>query len=60
MRFLDIDECTAGTDNCVNGDCVNSQGSYTCSCNPGWSGMLCDTGKITSFKAVLCLNFLES
>lgn len=41
---LDINECTEGTDNCVNGSCVNTLGSYRCTCNPGWTGTICDTG----------------
>ena len=35
----DIDECEAGTDGCHdNADCTNTDGSYTCSCSPGYSG----------------------
>lgn len=41
---LDINECTEGTDNCVNGSCVNTLGSYRCTCNPGWTGTICNTG----------------
>ena len=32
---IDIDECTAGLDNCgVNADCIDTIGSYTCQCKP--------------------------
>ena len=35
----DIDECTAATDNCdVNAACSNTVGSFTCSCNTGYTG----------------------
>ncbi|XP_013396588.1 uncharacterized protein LOC106163529 [Lingula anatina] len=33
---LDIDECSANTDGCEH-NCTNSVGSYTCSCNAGYS-----------------------
>jgi hypothetical protein len=34
-----VNECTAGTDNChVNATCANTPGSYTCTCNPGYTG----------------------
>lgn len=35
---LDIDECTAMTDNCDTsvGVCTNTQGGYTCSCASGY------------------------
>jgi hypothetical protein len=36
---VDIDECAAGTANCgANATCKNTPGSFTCSCNPGYSG----------------------
>ena len=35
----DIDECTAGTDNCdEHAACANTQGGHTCTCNEGWEG----------------------
>ncbi|HQN72400.1 MAG TPA: lectin like domain-containing protein [bacterium] len=35
----DINECTAGTDNCdANATCANTTGSFTCTCNSGYSG----------------------
>ena len=44
----DIDECIEETDNCDdNGICTNTEGSFTCLCDPGFSGdgVQCD-GKI--------------
>ena len=34
---LDVDECQV-EDICGHGDCVNLQGSYTCTCHLGYSG----------------------
>ena len=32
----DINECQLGTDLCVNAECDNTAGSYTCTCLPGF------------------------
>ncbi|CAB3982266.1 zinc finger CCHC domain-containing 3-like [Paramuricea clavata] len=35
----DLNECVLGTHGCsVNGFCINTFGSYTCQCNPGYTG----------------------
>ena len=34
--FSDINECLEGSDNCDQ-VCSNTDGSYTCSCNPGFT-----------------------
>ncbi len=37
--FLDINECNDDMDNCdPNAECINTLGSFTCSCNQGYSG----------------------
>ena len=39
--FVDINECTAGTDNCPNYHyCHNEIGSFNCSCRPGYELLL--------------------
>ena len=39
LVMTDVDECVAGMDNCdANATCSNTVGSFTCSCNPGFSG----------------------
>lgn len=39
ITISDIDECMRSTDMChENATCHNINGSYLCSCNPGWSG----------------------
>ena len=32
----DINECTENGRLCVNGECINLDGSYRCECNPGF------------------------
>ena len=35
----DINECEDGTESCAeNAECTNTQGSYSCSCSPGYTG----------------------
>ena len=37
--FADIDECSTNSHSCdVNAACSNVQGSYTCTCQVGYSG----------------------
>ncbi|CAH3191970.1 unnamed protein product [Porites evermanni] len=37
--FKDLDECTTGSHSCdANSVCQNNAGSYTCSCNAGYTG----------------------
>lgn len=37
--LLDIDECILLKDNCdSNAKCMNSEGSFTCTCKKGYSG----------------------
>ena len=37
--ILDINECEAKTHNCsVNATCINTKGSFNCTCKPGHGG----------------------
>ena len=37
--MLDVDECQINLDDCdVNAECSNTEGSYRCVCNLGYSG----------------------
>ena len=39
LPIVDINECNGAADNCDdNADCTNTDGSYRCSCKPGFSG----------------------
>ena len=51
MLHSDIDECALGTDNCnANAECNNTEGSFNCTCNPGFEG---DGVNCTSMPSVL-------
>ena len=47
MYILDYNPCDP--DPCTYGQCVASGGTYTCTCNTGYTGTTCD-GKITKIK----------
>ena len=58
----DIDECN-GTNPCApNGNCVNTNGSFTCNCSSGYeldrSGQSC-SGKSTQLPVVITLCILS-
>ena len=41
VGYLDLDECRQNTDDCADapsGACINTIGSYNCTCNPGYTG----------------------
>jgi hypothetical protein len=56
---LDIDECASSP--CINGECVDKVNGYTCVCDAGWTGTLCDVGQysnVTQRKAIGADNYL--
>lgn len=62
--FVDIDECSGGTDNCdPNASCENTDGSFTCTCEAGYSGdgVNCESKYSLDILVRLdCLNIEES
>ena len=56
-HFSDNNECTLGTHNCHNNaTCTNTDGSFTCACNTGYSGngVKC-TGRLKIAVVKFCL-----
>lgn len=54
----DVDECISGISDCNDdADCSNTQGSYTCSCKPGYTGdgKNCSGGKGSFLVSLLLL-----
>ena len=48
INSTDVNECaSSSTNDCVHGSCVNVPGTYTCDCEPGHNGPLCDKGFYT-------------
>ena len=46
VDVIDVNECNKVPDVCNgNGNCQNMEGSFTCTCNPGYGGPTCGTGK---------------
>lgn len=43
-QVSDIGECVSSP--CVHGTCTDQLNSYTCQCQPGYTGTNCDIGKV--------------
>ena len=60
----DIDECVTGMDSCSeSADCMDTEGSYGCMCNAGYSGdgFSCESEPyLDSFKKNLFVNILRN
>jgi len=59
-KFLDINECTADTDNCADdAACTNLRGSFSCACNSGFTDTIGDGTQCDGKKRTTVANFLE-
>lgn len=60
--FVDYNECKHGTDACDQ-NCQNMPGSYTCSCNSGYTlnnnGYTCDGGLTCLYIPVKLLSIIQ-
>ena len=56
LYFLDVDECGNGNHDCdMKANCMNTNGSFVCVCNSGWSG---DGVVCKGEYFILCVNLL--
>ena len=62
VLHADINECESNdSDNCdENAQCTNTNGSFTCTCNSGYSGdgVSCTSKLATTLLAILCTYFI--
>ena len=50
ISSVDVDECTVKTDSCSpNAVCTNTDGTFSCACNEGFSGNGADCEGETTF-----------
>ena len=63
IQILDVDECTAGTDDCTeNADCKNTVGDFKCICKHGYDvdGKTCKgttRSQFLKFNYINCLKY---
>ena len=59
LFISDIDECDDNLDNCAedNAECANTIGSFTCTCDPGYSGdgTMCTGECLWDIYNVMCV-----
>ena len=59
MFLIDIDECSTGSVCGSGGICLNNEGSYTCICTRGYTGVaLCEGSLLTWYKPGLSIYFV--
>ena len=49
--YLGLDECANNP--CVNGKCEDGDNSYTCTCDPGFTGPHCDQSTLMDLTLYL-------
>ena len=54
ILYLGLDECASNP--CVNGKCEDGDNSYTCTCDPGYTGPHCDQSKLMDLTLYLSYN----
>ena len=54
-NFIDTDECSTVSPCHANATCNNTEGSYTCTCNGGYSGdgVSCNGRRFSAFKSII-------
>ena len=58
LYFIDIDECDSSP--CQNGGTCNDYiNFYNCSCQPGYDGVNCETGKVALFDKEISKLYIE-
>ena len=60
MYVVDIDYCSPAP--CVHGSCADGLLTYTCNCDPGWTGNTCATGILNYIHGqlhVVSINVIE-
>ena len=58
LLLPDVDECTGAIHKCdVNAECINTHGSYNCTCKPGYTGdgINCTGEMIQIYQRKMCL-----
>ena len=56
LEIVDVDECDDDTHNCHSeATCTNTVGSFTCSCNEGYTGdgILCEGNEISKYLSTM-------
>ena len=58
FALSDNDECASSP--CFNGKCIDGVDSYTCNCNPRYSGLQCEFGESLALLTLAAVLFFIS